>query len=339
MAVFLVSGSVGSYFYTQATKSLMKSLRSRLQNSATLLAHSIDADGLEQVRGPEDVARPVYREALDLLRRLRRSNPDVAFLYIMRLEKDVPVFVVDSDETDAQALPGQVYEDMPSTMKLGFFQPSVDDQLYQDEWGTFLSGYAPLRNGEGRYLIGIDMDANEVAAKLRELQLTALASLLASILLALFFAHLLSQGLANRIVDLAGRCRAIALGRPAGLIQRRSHDEFDELAEAYNIMNEQLEVSRAEAAHSLQEVEQARDQLEARVQERTAELEGMLERVRVLRGLLPICSCCKKIRDDDGYWQQVELFVEKHADVRFSHSICPDCLAEQYGYLDQDKDT
>ncbi|MCB1070502.1 MAG: hypothetical protein H7A43_00750 [Verrucomicrobia bacterium] len=316
----------------------MKSLRSRLQNSATLLAHSIDAAGLEQIRGPEDVAQPVYQESLDLLRRLRRSNPDVAFLYIMRLDKDVPIFVVDSDETDAQALPGQVYEDMPPTMKLGFFEPSVNDQLYQDEWGTFLSGYAPLRNGAGRYLIGIDMDAQEVAAKLHELKLTALISLLASILLALFFAHLLSQGLADRIVDLAGRCRAIALGRPAGPIERRSHDEFDELAEAYNTMNEQLELSRAEAARSLQEVERARDQLETRVQERTAELEGMLERVRVLRGLLPICSCCKKIRDDDGYWQQVELFVEKHADVRFSHSICPDCLAEQYGYLDQDKD-
>jgi len=47
--------------------------------------------------------------------------------------------------------------------------------------------------------------------------------------------------------------------------------------------------------------------------------------VRQLRGLLPICSYCKKVRDDKNYWQQVEQYVSDHADVKFSHGICPDC--------------
>jgi len=58
---------------------------------------------------------------------------------------------------------------------------------------------------------------------------------------------------------------------------------------------------------------------------RVAELEDALARVRQLRGLLPICSYCKKVRDDQNYWQQVEQYVSAHADVRFSHGICPDC--------------
>ena len=58
---------------------------------------------------------------------------------------------------------------------------------------------------------------------------------------------------------------------------------------------------------------------------RVAELEEALVRVRQLRGLLPICSYCKKIRDDRNYWQQVEQYVSTHTDVQFSHSICPDC--------------
>ncbi len=60
---------------------------------------------------------------------------------------------------------------------------------------------------------------------------------------------------------------------------------------------------------------------------RVADLEEALTRVRQLRGLLPICSYCKKIRDDQNYWQQVEQYVSTHTDVQFSHGICPDCYS------------
>jgi DNA-binding response OmpR family regulator len=58
---------------------------------------------------------------------------------------------------------------------------------------------------------------------------------------------------------------------------------------------------------------------------RVAELETALTNIKVLHGLLPICSYCKKVRDDQNYWQQVESYVESHAEVQFSHSVCPDC--------------
>ncbi len=54
-------------------------------------------------------------------------------------------------------------------------------------------------------------------------------------------------------------------------------------------------------------------------------LEAALEKVKQLQGLLPICAYCKKIRVDKDYWQQVERYISEHADVQFSHSICPDC--------------
>lgn len=60
------------------------------------------------------------------------------------------------------------------------------------------------------------------------------------------------------------------------------------------------------------------------------ELEQALERVKRLHGLLPICASCKKIRDDRGYWQRLELYLREHADVEFSHSICPACATELY---------
>ena len=58
---------------------------------------------------------------------------------------------------------------------------------------------------------------------------------------------------------------------------------------------------------------------------RVVELEEALARVKQLQGMLPICSYCKKIRDDQNYWEQVESYISRHSEAHFSHSICPDC--------------
>lgn len=81
-----------------------------------------------------------------------------------------------------------------------------------------------------------------------------------------------------------------------------------------------------------------RDELRARVKvgvavvelqqalaERVAELEAAMAHVKLLQGILPICSYCKHVRDDQNYWQNVETYVTNHSEAKFSHSICPDC--------------
>ncbi len=83
-----------------------------------------------------------------------------------------------------------------------------------------------------------------------------------------------------------------------------------------------------------------REELQARVQvggrmvelqrslaARVTELQAALAQVKQLQGILPICAHCKKIRDDQNYWQKVEHYVSEHSEARFSHSICPDCYA------------
>ncbi|MBU2430092.1 MAG: hypothetical protein KKH99_05320 [Proteobacteria bacterium] len=64
------------------------------------------------------------------------------------------------------------------------------------------------------------------------------------------------------------------------------------------------------------------------------EAKQMLEETKILRGLIPICASCKKIRDDKGYWNQIEIYIEKHSDAHFSHGICKECQDKLYG--DQD---
>jgi hypothetical protein len=62
----------------------------------------------------------------------------------------------------------------------------------------------------------------------------------------------------------------------------------------------------------------------------TAALEDALGNVKTLTGLLPICASCKKIRDDRGYWNQIEVYVRDHSEADFSHGLCPDCVRRLY---------
>jgi PAS domain S-box-containing protein len=73
-----------------------------------------------------------------------------------------------------------------------------------------------------------------------------------------------------------------------------------------------------------------RKRMEAERTQLIAHLNEMLSKVKTLSGLLPICASCKKIRDDKGYWQQLETFVREHSGAEFSHSICPDCMKRLY---------
>jgi ligand-binding sensor domain-containing protein len=71
-------------------------------------------------------------------------------------------------------------------------------------------------------------------------------------------------------------------------------------------------------------------QLRARAEELSRNVKEAVASVRVLRGLLPICASCKRVRSDKGYWEQIEAYLRSHSEAEFTHGICPDCLREQY---------
>ncbi|MDF1591136.1 MAG: hypothetical protein P1P89_06440 [Desulfobacterales bacterium] len=68
----------------------------------------------------------------------------------------------------------------------------------------------------------------------------------------------------------------------------------------------------------------------ARLHEEKQNLERALKEVKTLSGLIPICSSCKKVRDDKGFWQQVEIYVRDRSSADFTHGICPDCYEKLY---------
>jgi hypothetical protein len=60
------------------------------------------------------------------------------------------------------------------------------------------------------------------------------------------------------------------------------------------------------------------------------ELQKAIDEIKTLKGILPFCSICKKIRDDQGYWNQVDVYIDEHSEADISHSICPECAKKHY---------
>jgi PAS domain S-box-containing protein len=122
------------------------------------------------------------------------------------------------------------------------------------------------------------------------------------------------------LLDITDRKRAEeALQKSYDELDLRVKERTTDLAKA----NEQLKVQ-------IEERKKAEEEKEKLI----IELKKALGEVKALGGLLPICASCKKIRDDKGYWNQLEDYIQKHSEAEFSHSVCPDCAKILYPELE-----
>jgi hypothetical protein len=100
------------------------------------------------------------------------------------------------------------------------------------------------------------------------------------------------------------------------------------------VFTSHYETTRVETEVALRKDIVQRKKMEKEREKAIVDLQKALADVEILSGLLPICSSCKKIRDDKGYWRQIEAFFQKHSKAIFSHGLCPECEKKLYG--DQD---
>ena len=107
---------------------------------------------------------------------------------------------------------------------------------------------------------------------------------------------------------------------------QKSYDELD-----FRVKERTADLARANDQLKLQIEE--RKIVETEKEKLIVELKKALGEVKTLSGLLPICASCKKIRDDQGYWNQLEHYIQKYSEAEFSHSVCPDCAKILYPEL------
>jgi hypothetical protein len=84
--------------------------------------------------------------------------------------------------------------------------------------------------------------------------------------------------------------------------------------------------------HAGERIKRAEDALRTKEREQenlVSQLREALAEIKTLKGFIPICASCKKIRDDEGYWDQLEIYISKHTDAKFTHGLCPECV-EKY---------
>ena len=116
-------------------------------------------------------------------------------------------------------------------------------------------------------------------------------------------------------------------GEPAGVVEVRYLEEQPGRDEGPFLQEERRLLDAV--AERLQRFLE-RKQMEVEREHLIEELQEALKEIRKLSGLLPICMYCKKIRDDEGYWNQIESFIAEHSEAMFSHGICPDCFQRLY---------
>ncbi|MBA4391425.1 MAG: hypothetical protein C0399_10885 [Syntrophus sp. (in: bacteria)] len=117
----------------------------------------------------------------------------------------------------------------------------------------------------------------------------------------------------------------VRTGKPARFEDERAGRTFETFA--YPVFSDKRDVSKiAIFAKDITERKGTEEEREKLI----SELQEALTRVKTLGGLLPICSSCKKIRDDKGYWNQIEVYIRDHSEADFSHGICPECSKIMY---------
>jgi len=107
---------------------------------------------------------------------------------------------------------------------------------------------------------------------------------------------------------------------------RKAHDELEHRVEERTV---ELVMANEQLKGEIDERKRAEEERENLIKE----LQKASGEINMLRGILPLCSFCKKIRDDKGYWEQVDVYIRKHSQASISHSICPDCAETHYPNL------
>jgi HAMP domain-containing protein len=226
-------------------------LRGRILSLAKTSSIFINADKLMQIK-PELASQgtDLYKETKDILKNVRSADSLIDSVYIMiPSSKEYSwIFLVDSgDKLKFSAYCGEYYDvsKFPE-MRQAFQGPIVDNEITQDKWGSFLSGYAPLYNSQGKAvaIVGIDVRSESIRNMQLMLEKRFTLALLLGLLFSLFMGWFMARGITRPLRILTQRVKEVGEGKLDKKVGLKSRDELGELADAFNKMIEELRQAR-----------------------------------------------------------------------------------------------
>jgi DNA-binding response OmpR family regulator len=140
--------------------------------------------------------------------------------------------------------------------------------------------------------------------------------------------------------ELVRRVRALPNSVPPYLIIVSTKDEAADVIEGLSAGANDYLTKPYDPGELRARIQVGRQLIEARIalNEKVEELELALKEVRTLKGIVPICASCKNVRDDQGYWNRVETYLNEHTEAEFSHAVCPDCMKRLYPQFRDDEE-
>lgn len=249
LLIVIIAGGTFLFTFGQTKAALLDSTREDMSQIIGMVSTQFtqqDINALTDLQPGQETSAD-YVILKDKMLHLRSLSPNVTNLYIMRLEGNKVTFIID-DVDDEPARIGQIYDEPEDRLFDAVDGPVASDDLYTDEWGTFLSAYAPLRNelGENTLVIGADM----IAAKIIERQnfigntiyvIMALAILIAAIIIWIFSVTIIKD-----IKKLNSTAEEISKGNTNVSVNVVRKDEIGELAESFGRMVTSLKIMMAE---------------------------------------------------------------------------------------------
>jgi methyl-accepting chemotaxis protein len=198
---------------------------------------------------------------------------------------------------------------------------------------SVLSSYAPLDIEGLRWGIVSEIDEEEVFSPMIVLRNRILLIALAVSAMVAILGLTTSRVITRPVFRLIKGTEEFGKGDLSARVPITSKDEIGFLTEAFNKMGEVIE---KHSLHLEELVENRTAELQIQIAERKqaeekrekliVELQGALTKIKTLRGLVPICAWCKKIRNDEGYWKDLEDYISEHSFAEFTHGICQECL-------------
>lgn len=175
------------------------------------------------------------------------------------------------------------------------------------------------------WILGAAFPLDEAYEPILQLRSYMYSATVGIVLLSIILIWILTTRITYNLKSLAEQVAVIGDDTPDSYkISINSADEVGVLANTINGLLVKL-------ADKENDLVLQRDQLA----QQTVELKDALEKVKVLSGIIPICAWCKKIRNDSGYWDQLESYIEEHSDADFSHGVCPECYEKQKKEIEQ----
>lgn len=238
-ACLAIACGLGVLFYVYASNNLTDNLKVELNQIASAGSLLIDGDAHQNLKSKADMNSLPYKNMVSKLRQLKDVT-EVEAVYTMvqdQTDANKCYFVVDADP-DEPAPIGYQYECSPAMKRAFAGNITCEPQLTADEWGTTLSSYAPVKNGQGKVtaILGVDINAGYIANENHKILIKVILLVILSLLLGLAFSMFLTRGIVRPINLISGRLAQLASagGDLTQQIKIATGDEMEELAGSVN---------------------------------------------------------------------------------------------------------